>query len=126
MRQIWSTSMFGVLMTAAIGCVGTKVSDDSLYLTGTEESYVTGSNGEKTCDGHKVLICHIPPGNPANAHTICVDKHAVDPHVSHHGDGVGECAAEPTPPPEDPPPGDPPPGDPPPPPPPDGTGTGPL
>ncbi|MEO7096574.1 MAG: hypothetical protein ABI175_25170 [Polyangiales bacterium] len=75
----------------------TESGDPGQMLTGTEESYVTNAQtGAKECLGHKQLICHIPPGNPANAHTICVGKPAVDPHVSHHGDGVGACAAEPT------------------------------
>ena len=29
----------------------------------------------------KTTICHIPPGNPANAHTICVGNDAVPAHV---------------------------------------------
>ncbi|MCH8165480.1 MAG: filamentous hemagglutinin N-terminal domain-containing protein [Planctomycetes bacterium] len=40
----------------------------------------------------KVTICHIPPGNPDNAHTITVGAPAVDPHIDHHGDTVGACA----------------------------------
>jgi hypothetical protein len=39
---------------------------------------------------HKVLICHIPPGNPANAHTISVDQSAVPAHLA-HGDTLGPC-----------------------------------
>lgn len=38
----------------------------------------------------KVTICHIPPGNPANAHTIVVGAPAVQAHLA-HGDSVGEC-----------------------------------
>ena len=39
----------------------------------------------------KVTICHIPPGNPANAHTIVVGAPAVPAHLANHGDSVGEC-----------------------------------
>ena len=38
----------------------------------------------------KVVICHIPPGNPDNAHTIEVSEYAVDSHLD-HGDTLGEC-----------------------------------
>jgi hypothetical protein len=38
----------------------------------------------------RVTICHIPPGNPANAHTITVGAPAVDAHRA-HGDFLGEC-----------------------------------
>jgi hypothetical protein len=39
----------------------------------------------------KVTICHIPPGNPANAHEIRVGEPAVRAHVERHGDTVGGC-----------------------------------
>ena len=39
----------------------------------------------------KVTICHIPPGNPANAHTITVGAPAVPAHVANHGDSIGPC-----------------------------------
>jgi hypothetical protein len=45
----------------------------------------------------KVTICHIPPGNPDNAHEITVGEPAVRAHLA-HGDHVGPCTA-PTPPP---------------------------
>jgi hypothetical protein len=45
-------------------------------------------------DTKKTTICHIPPGNPANAHTLCVGNPAVPAHISHHGDHVGPCASE--------------------------------
>jgi hypothetical protein len=96
-------TLYLVSVLFATACT-TDNSDPSVYLTGTEESYVINAQtGAKDCLGHKQLICHIPPGNPDNAHTICVGKPAVDPHVAHHGDGIGACATEPTDPPSDPP-----------------------
>jgi hypothetical protein len=38
----------------------------------------------------KVTICHIPPGNPDNAHTITVGAPAVPAHLA-HGDTLGPC-----------------------------------
>jgi hypothetical protein len=38
----------------------------------------------------KVAICHFPPGNPDNEHTIVVDKAAVPAHQA-HGDTLGPC-----------------------------------
>ncbi len=38
----------------------------------------------------KVTICHIPPGNPGNAHTINVSGNAEYAHLA-HGDTLGEC-----------------------------------
>lgn len=39
----------------------------------------------------KTTICHFPPGNPANFHTITVGDNAVNAHVNNHGDLVGSC-----------------------------------
>ena len=38
----------------------------------------------------KVDVCHIPPGNPENAHTITISENAVAAHLD-HGDSVGAC-----------------------------------
>jgi len=35
-------------------------------------------------------VCHIPPGNPGNAHTIDIGKPAARAHLA-HGDTPGEC-----------------------------------
>jgi hypothetical protein len=46
--------------------------------------------------GDKVLVCHIPPGNPANSHTICISTNAVPAHVpgnNQHNDFLGDCWA---------------------------------
>ena len=53
----------------------------------------------------KVTICHVPPGNPANAHTITIGAPAVPAHLRNHpGDAIGPCprptpTPSPTPPP---------------------------
>jgi hypothetical protein len=39
----------------------------------------------------KITICHLPPGNPANAQTITVGEPAVRAHLA-HGDAIGACA----------------------------------
>lgn len=55
----------------------------------------------------KTTICHVPPGNPANAHTICIGNAAVEHHLKNHDDYLGACKVEnpcPPPPPEMPPP----------------------
>ena len=42
-------------------------------------------------DAKKTTICHIPPGNPANAHTMCVGNAAVPAHLA-HGDASARAA----------------------------------
>ncbi len=46
------------------------------------------------CGNNKVYICHLPPGNPENAQTLCISKNAIDSHIGNHdGDYMGECFA---------------------------------
>ena len=40
----------------------------------------------------RVTVCHVPPGNQANAHTIWVGEAAVGAHLA-HGDQLGPCLA---------------------------------
>ena len=42
-------------------------------------------------DTKKTTVCHIPPGNPANAHTICIGNAGVAAHLANHGDFLGTC-----------------------------------
>jgi hypothetical protein len=38
-----------------------------------------------------IEICHFPPGNPDNFHTIIVEEDDIRAHVMGHGDHVGPC-----------------------------------
>jgi hypothetical protein len=42
------------------------------------------------CVNGRVTLCHVPQGNPANAHTIIVGCAARDKHLA-HGDTCGPC-----------------------------------
>lgn len=41
---------------------------------------------------NKVQVCHVPPGNPSNFHTITVSENALQAHLG-HGDLLGACFA---------------------------------
>lgn len=48
------------------------------------------------CGNKKVLICHVPPGNPAAAHTLCISENAIPAHLEHSAetgeqDVLGAC-----------------------------------
>jgi len=55
-----------------------KHSDDVVLVLSSSTSVV------------RVTLCHIPPGNPGNAHTITVGSPAVAAHLA-HGDSEGAC-----------------------------------
>ena len=38
----------------------------------------------------KIEICHVPPGNPDNAHTLSISVNAIKSHLA-HGDYIDEC-----------------------------------
>ena len=54
-----------------------------------------GEGEESDGDGsaEKVLVCHVPPGNPDNARTIDVSVDALEAHLA-HGDSEGECIVD--------------------------------
>ncbi len=57
------------------------------------EAKVSNSSESDSTDSEtlgKVTICHIPPGNPGNAHTITVGAPAMRAHLA-HGDVEGSC-----------------------------------
>jgi len=53
-----------------------------------------GSTGIYAKGGGKVSVCHAPPGNPANSHTIKISAKALSAHLA-HGDLAGACDATP-------------------------------
>ena len=52
-----------------------------------------GNGGDSQGGAGKITICHIPPGNPANAHTITVGLPALRAHLK-HGDTQGACGSD--------------------------------
>jgi hypothetical protein len=66
-------------------------------MCGLEDGTVEHHARLHACDPsetHKTTICHLPPGNPANAHTLCIGNAAVDAHLRNHGDYLGPCKVE--------------------------------
>jgi len=51
------------------------------------------------CGNGGVMICHFPPGNPNNRHSICIGQPAVAHHIKEHqrdnvGDYLGSCEGD--------------------------------
>jgi hypothetical protein len=104
-------ALFVALLLGAAACGGSDTSNDSLAVKdqlGDGGTWVCqpGQTDPRACDPtdtKKTTICHIPPGNPANAHTLCVGNPAVPAHMA-HGDYLGQCKCDVTTPPTTPPP----------------------
>jgi hypothetical protein len=80
-----ATTTYTVTVTDANGC---SASDNILV----QVIQVSGPGSPCATPGNstKVQICHVPPGNPGNAHTLCVGASAVPAHLA-HGDTFGPC-----------------------------------
>jgi hypothetical protein len=54
----------------------------------------TVNSANVICGQHdqKVILCHVPPGNPGNPQTLCIAPSAVPAHLANHpGDCLGSC-----------------------------------
>ena len=72
---------YTVSVSDANGCVAT----DELWICVVDVTCQAGNSGNI-----KVEMCQIPPGNPGNAHTICIDASAVPAHLA-IGCVLGAC-----------------------------------
>lgn len=54
----------------------------ALAMLGAASAQAGGTN--------KVKVCHVPPGNPTNWHTITIGENALPAHLA-HGDLAGTC-----------------------------------
>ncbi len=52
----------------------------------------TNSSNDLT-SGPKIVICHVPPGNPDNTHAIEININALPAHLA-HGDLIGDCNSD--------------------------------
>jgi hypothetical protein len=77
-----------VIPTAAVLVLSAMLATPGLAAV---PAYAGGDDkDDKKKDNDKVTICHFPPGNPDNAHTITIGKPALKAHLA-HGDTIGPC-----------------------------------
>ena len=95
--------LFTLALVLPLGCGGSGSRTSNDPLADAVANPNNGSNSDDAVDctdldlssgdggsSNKVTICHIPPGNPANAHTIRVGAAALPAHLA-HGDHLGPC-----------------------------------
>jgi hypothetical protein len=84
--------VLAAIITAACTSSNSSSSEQAVTDQGCQVN-VVDPRACDPADTKKTTVCHIPPGNPANAHTICVGNDAVPAHLD-HGDFVGTCICE--------------------------------
>lgn len=89
-RSLPLTGLAATALLALSATLGGCVGSDDAVSEETEAAYALRSGLSGSADGSKTYVCHIPPGNVANAHTIHVGNPAVDAHLA-HGDSLGQC-----------------------------------
>ncbi len=100
-RSAGRLSVICAVTLALYSCAGDKASSPtaSSPTAAVQAANANGGDGSVSAQAAqpKVTICHVPPGNPGNAHTITIGAPAVPAHLANHdGDAVGPCP-EPTP-----------------------------
>ncbi|PTL77094.1 hypothetical protein [Vitiosangium sp. GDMCC 1.1324] len=93
-----SSVLAATLWVALVGgCGGTQVPEEGDNSNLQGDNLNAGDSQDGTPAGNtapdengKVTVCHIPPGNPARAHTLIVGQPAVKAHLK-HGDTLGPC-----------------------------------
>lgn len=76
-----TSSSYTLTVTDSKGCT----SSDDVNVCAVDVICYSGNSGNQ-----KVEMCQIPPGNPANAHTICISPNAVPAHLA-IGCTLGAC-----------------------------------
>lgn len=96
----WNTSVCAqsyVCGDAVAGVIDDSDSKDKDDSSSDDDSDSKDKDKDDDADakqgGDKQEVCHIPPGNPDNAHTITVSASAVDAHLA-HGDTLAACNPE--------------------------------
>ncbi len=64
-----------VLSVVGLGCVALLFAVVSVANSGAQ----------------KLELCHVPPGDPSDAHTITVGLRAAESHLANHDDNLGPC-----------------------------------
>lgn len=79
---------FAVALGLLVGTAGVAVAGGNEKPKDDDKNHDKHKHGDS--GDKKVTICHVPPGNPDNAHTITVSENALDAHLA-HGDYEGPC-----------------------------------
>ena len=78
-----ATTVYTVTVTDNVGCTRSlSITVKVLPLSAA----LCGNGG-----GTKFNVCHVPPGNPSNAHGICISVNALNAHLTSGSNGHQNC-----------------------------------
>lgn len=84
----------GLTEVAFAKVTGEPLTTGTVVLQGANSSrqtiVITSGFQGIAATGDTFAICHIPPGNPQNAHTLTISENAWPAHQK-HGDTIGSC-----------------------------------
>ncbi|CAM1362940.1 hypothetical protein TSEDIMI_10320 [Tenacibaculum sediminilitoris] len=70
--------------------ITTLVISFSFFLAPLLTNQTTLTSKDSKDKDSKITICHVPPGNPSNVHSITISEKALKAHLA-HGDFFGFC-----------------------------------
>jgi hypothetical protein len=92
---LWSTGETTQSITVTTGGNYSVIGYDANGCPSAAPGTTTVTAINVTCghNGDKIILCHVPPGNPGNPQTICVAASAIPHHLANHpGDCIGPCS----------------------------------
>jgi hypothetical protein len=82
--QVTTSGTYTVVCYDAAGCSSSGSPNSSIQIVAVNA--ICGQHDQK------VVLCHVPPGNPSNKQTLCIAPSAVPAHLANHpGDCLGPC-----------------------------------
>jgi hypothetical protein len=89
LRKLSAVLLVGIALTFGVWA--------SLAQTADKGDYPAWWDAEPGLTSAHCTICHVPPGNPPNAHTLTIGCPGADAHLRNHAlDCTGECPCNPT------------------------------
>jgi hypothetical protein len=83
--SITATGTYSVTAYDSSGCASASSPESEFAITVVD---IRCGQGKK-----KIILCHVPEGNPGNPQTICVAPSAIPHHLAHHEyDCLGPCS----------------------------------
>ncbi len=81
-----------LVAASALALVGCAVDPDTVDPQAGTQLGTSAAPLSLECNTGQVLVCHMPPGNPANMHEVCVGVASLPAHLAEHTDTIpGPC-----------------------------------